>query len=196
MWEALTAVGTIASAVVIAVTVVMAARQVKLTTDQLEQTRRATQFEAARSVLAEMDEASFVSAFRFIVNDLAAHMRDETFYRAVGQIGLSDLAIHEEINMLRALDRIGTYVKYGLVDGEIVYGTYWARIILSWDLLHDVIAIHRHIAGDEFWRNAQFLHDDCKRWVTANELHHDAPATLARMTEFMSAPLPAADAPT
>jgi hypothetical protein len=29
----------------------MAARQVKITTDQLEQTRRATQFEAARSVL-------------------------------------------------------------------------------------------------------------------------------------------------
>jgi hypothetical protein len=35
MWEALTAIGTIASAAVIAITVVMAARQVKLTTEQL-----------------------------------------------------------------------------------------------------------------------------------------------------------------
>ena len=184
MWEALTAIGTIASAAVIAVTVVMAARQVKLTTDQLEQTRRATQFEAVRSVLSEMDEPHFVSAFRFIVNDLAERMRDETFYRSIGQIGLADLAVHEEIYMLRSLDRIGAYVKYGLVDGEVVYATYWARIMVSWELLHDVVAIHRQIAGGEFWMNAQFLCEDCKRWATANNF--DALATLARTKDFLS----------
>jgi glutamate/tyrosine decarboxylase-like PLP-dependent enzyme len=126
MWEALTAIGTLASAAVIAVTVIMAARQVKLTIDQLEQTRRATQFEAARSVLFELAEPKFVSAFRFM---------------------LSDDVEHQEIYMLRSLDRIGTYVKHGLVDGEIVYG----------------------------------------RWLTANNLAYDAPATLARMVDFTSA---------
>jgi hypothetical protein len=186
MWEALAAIGSIASAAVIAITVVMAARQVKITADQLEQTRRATQFEAVRSVLRELAEPKFVSAFRFIVNDLASHMRDETFFRAVGQIGLSDLAVHEEIYLLRALDRIGTYVKFGLVDGEIVYSSYWARIILSWELLHDVVAIHRQIAGTEFWKSAEFLHDDCARWLTANKLGYDASAALARMAAFNS----------
>src|SRR5271169_5218892 len=80
MWEALTAIGSIASAVVIAVTVVMAARQVKITTDQLEQTRRATQFDAARTVLLEMVDPKFVQAYRFIIHELPARMNDVEFY--------------------------------------------------------------------------------------------------------------------
>jgi hypothetical protein len=195
MWEALTAIGTIASAAVIAVTVVMAARQVKLTTDQLDQTRRATQFEAARSVLLELVEPNFVSAYRFIIRDLPTRLRDEKFYREIAEIGLADLAVHEEVYLMRALDRIGTYVKYGLVDGQIIYGSYWARIILTWELLGEVVAIHRKIAGAQTWMNAQFLHDDCKRWLASNHLEHDATAVLARMTAFNSSatPEPAVD---
>lgn len=189
MWEALAAIGSIASAAVIAVTVVMAARQVKLTTDQLEQTRRATQFEAARSVLLEMVEPKFVAAYRFIIHDLPARLHDEAFYRGVGQIGLADDAVHQEVYLLRALDRIGTYVKYGLVDGEIIYGSYRSRIVSSWELLSAVVAIHRKIAGAYFWENAQYLYDDCKRWLAAHDIDYDTSGTLGRMDDFMgSAP--------
>jgi hypothetical protein len=190
VWEALTAIGSIASALVIAVTVVMAARQVRITTDQLEQTRRATQFEAARSVLLEMVEPKFVEAYRFIVHDLPARMKDEEFYRGVGQIGLSDIEVHREIYLLRALDRIGTYVRYGLVDGAIIYGSYRARIILTWELLSDVVAIHRQIADGQFWANAQFLYEDCKRWVADNKREDDSPGSLRRMDEFMRSAIP------
>jgi hypothetical protein len=164
VWEALTAIGTIASAVVIAVTVVMAARQVKLTTDQLEQTRRATQFEAARS---------------------PARLQDEEFFRGIAEIGLADDAVHQELYLLRALERIGPYVRFGLCDGEIIYGTYQARIIVSWELLKDVVAIHRQIAGPQFWVNAQYLYDDCVRWLSANNVNFDSSAVLRRMNEFI-----------
>ncbi|HEY7980045.1 MAG TPA: hypothetical protein VID19_01060 [Candidatus Eremiobacteraceae bacterium] len=197
MWEALTAIGTIASAAVIAVTVIMAARQVRLTTDQLEQSRRATQFEAARSVLLEMVEPDFVDAYRFIIHDLPALMHDEAFYRGIAQVGLADYTVHQEVYLLRALERIGTYVRFGLVDGEIVYGSYQARIVLSWELLSDVVAIHRQIAGPQFWVNAQFLHDDCVRWLKANNIEFNTPAVLRRMNEFTTsaAPQPVPDAP-
>jgi hypothetical protein len=200
MWEALTAIGSIASAIVIAVTVVMAARQVKITTDQLEQTRRATQFEAARSVLLEMVEPKFVDAYRFIIHDLPALMHDEEFYRGIAQVGLADYAVHQEVYLLRALERIGAYVRFGLVDGEIIYGSYQARIILSWELLSEVVAIHRaihrQIAGPQFWVNAQYLHDDCVRWLSANNIEFDASVVLRRMNEFSSstAPQPVTDA--
>src|SRR5580700_3725636 len=161
MWEALTAIGTIASAVVIAVTVVMAARQVKITTDQLEQTRRATQFEAARSVLLEMVEPKFVNAYRFLIHDLPERLHDEEYCRGIAQVGLADDEVHQELYMLRALERIGTYVKFGLVDGEIIYGSYQARIVLGWELLSEVVAIHRQVAGPQFYANAQYLYDDC-----------------------------------
>jgi hypothetical protein len=196
MWEALTAIGTIASAVVIAVTVVMAARQVKITTDQLEQTRRATQFEAARSVLLEMVDPKFVNAYRFVIHDLPARLHDEAFYRGIAEVGLADDAVHQELYMLRALERIGTYVRFGLVDGEIIYGSYQARIILGWELLSDVVIIHRQIAGPQFYANAQYLHDDCVRWLSANKIDFDTSAVLRRMNEFSSSttPQPVTDA--
>ena len=196
MWEALAAIGSIVSAAVIAATVVMAARQVKLNADQLEQARRATQFEAARSVLLEMVEPKFVDAYRFIIHDLPALMHNEEFYRGIAEVGLADYAVHQEVYLLRALERIGTYVRFGLIDGEIVYGSYQARIILTWELLTDVVAIHRQIAGPQFWVNAQYLHDDCVRWLSANNIEFDASVVLRRMRDFTSsaAPQPVTDA--
>jgi hypothetical protein len=193
MWEALTAIGSIASALVIAVTVVMAARQVKITTDQLEQTRRASQFEAARTVLLDMVEPKFVAAYRFIIHDLPARLKDEEFYRGIAQVGLADDEVHKEIYLLRALDRIGTYVRYGLIDGEIIYGSYATRIILSWDFLRDIVAIHRKIAGVQFWTNAHYLYEYCARWVRVNGLDLDTSAALQRMTDFSNSATPLAD---
>jgi hypothetical protein len=140
-------------------------------------------------VLLELAEPNFVSAYR-IIHDLPTRLRDEKFYREVGEIGLADIGVHEEVYLMRALDRIGTYVKYGLVDGEIIYGSYWARIILTWELLGEVVAIHRKIAGAKVWMNVQFLHDDCKRWLASNHLEYDATTVLARMTDFISSATP------
>jgi hypothetical protein len=193
VWEALTAIGSIASAVVIAVTVVMAARQVKITTDQLEQTRRATQFEAARSVLLEMVEPRLVEAYRFIIHELPAKLKDADFYHGVGQVGLADDTVHKEVYLLRALDRIGTYVKYGLVDGEIIYASYWTRIISSWELLTDVVIIHRAIAGPHFWQNAEFLYDDCRRWGLARGQSLETADALRKMNEFATTLVPRAE---
>jgi hypothetical protein len=184
MWEALTAIGSIASAVVIAVTVVMAARQVRITTDQLEQTRRAAQFEAARSVLLELAEPKLVAAYRFIIHELPERLKDGRFYHEIGQVGLADDSVHKEIYVLRALDRIGAYVRYGLVDGEIIYTSYWTRIVSSWELLADVVAIHRKITQPSFWENVEYLYDDCMRWGRAHGRTLDTSAALYRMADF------------
>jgi hypothetical protein len=93
--------------------------------------------------------------------------------------------VHQGLYLLRALERIGTYVRFGLCDGEIIYGTYQARIIVSWELLKDVVAIHRQIAGPQFWVNAQYLYDDCVRWLSANNVNFDSSAVLHRMNEFI-----------
>jgi hypothetical protein len=196
MWEAITAIGSIASAVVIAVTVVMAARQVKITTDQLEQTRHATQFEAVRSVLFEMADPKFVGAYRFVMHDLPELLKDEKFYRELGQLGIADDEVHKEIYLLRALDRVGAYVKYGLVDGPIVYDTYAPRILLSWELIRQVVTIHRQIAGASLYRTAEFLYDDCKRWAKDNDSHPNIMGAMQRMSEFAAIASPAADAVT
>jgi hypothetical protein len=168
----------------------MAARQVKITTGQLEQTRRATQFDAARTVLLEMVDPKFVAAYRFVIHELPARMKDVEFYRGVAHIGLSDDEVHREIYLLRSLDRIGAYVRFGLVDGEIIYASYRTRIMSSWELLSDVIAIHRQIAGERFWESAEYLYDDCHRWLEAHGYALDTSASLRRMNEFANSAVP------
>jgi hypothetical protein len=196
MWEALTAIGSILSAVVIAVTVVMAARQVRITTDQLEQTRRATQFEAVRSVLLEMADPKFVEAYRFVMHELPEKLRDEKFYRELGQVGIADDEVHKEIYLLRALDRVGAYVKYGLIDGPIVYDTYAPRILLSWESIQTVVSIHRQIASASLYRTAEFLYDDCARWTKQNGSHSEIMGAKQRMSDFVAAATPARTAVT
>lgn len=195
MWEALAAIGSILSAIVIAATVIFAARQVRVTVDQLEQVRKATQFEAARTVLLDLAEPSFVECYRFVATELEKMMEIPAFRRELGFVGLADETVHKEIGILRALDRIGTYVRFGLVDGDVVYSTYGPRIVLSYERLTEVMAIHRQIAGSALYRNIDYLYDDCRRWLAANGVQLDTASISARIATYQSQfPTPAAAA--
>ncbi|HET9342133.1 MAG TPA: hypothetical protein VFO25_04325 [Candidatus Eremiobacteraceae bacterium] len=186
MWEALTAIGTIGSAIVITVTVLLSARQVRATVDQLEQVRKATQFDAARTVLLDMVDPAFVTAYRFVYLDLEKHMADDSFRRELANVGTADEKVHKELVVMRTLDRIGAYVKYGLVDGDIIYSTYYGRIVVCFERLREVMAVHRDIAGRSMYANLEFLYDDCGRWLAANGIAIDLPAVMERVAAYQA----------
>ncbi|HEY7993241.1 MAG: hypothetical protein ACHQY2_02370 [Candidatus Eremiobacterales bacterium] len=186
MWEALAAIGSILSAVVITATVIFAARQVRVTVDQLEQVRKATQFEAARTVLYDLADADFVEAYRFVYQDLDALMATPAFRRDVALIGLADDKVHKEIRIIRAFDRIGTYVRFGLVEGDVVYSTYASRIVHSYERLREVLSIHRQISGVPMYENFEFLYADCRRWLAANGGLIDIGAVDKRIAEYQA----------
>lgn len=186
MWEALAAIGSILSAVVIAVTVIFAARQVRVTVEQLEQLRKSTQFEAARTVLLDLADPAFVDAYRFVVSELQAKMAEPSFRRDLALVGIADDRVHKEILILRAFDRIGTYVRFGLIDGDLVYASYAPRIVLSYGRLAEVIAIHRDIAGPMLYQNFDYLYDDCKRWLESRGWDVDASAVARRTADYQA----------
>ena len=183
-WEALTALGTLASAIVITVTVIVAARQMRVTSDQLEQMRRATQFDAARTVLGEMNDPVFVDAYKFVYNDLPKLLHDDAFRKEFSLIGVVDERVHKEVTVLRAFDRIGTYVRFGLVDGDIIYSTFGPRIVICWDLLSEPIAVHRWVAGVPMYDNFEFLVEDCKRWSARKGREIDPQASRDRVGQY------------
>lgn len=182
MWEALTAIGTIASAIVIAVTVVMAARQVRLTSDQIEELRRATQFQGAMAIFQEQTSPVFWGGIRFVMTELKEKMTDERFRNEVALVGMADDNIHKELIVLRTFDNIGLYIKQRLIESEVIYSSpVFVRAILGWEALQDVIAVHRQSLGPWMWGNYEYLYVEGKQWAKRNGRTLDLASVVDRI---------------
>jgi hypothetical protein len=171
-WEALSAIGSIVSAVVIAVTVIMAARQVRVTTDQvrltnaqLDHLRRTTQLEGAMKIFDEITTPEFREAVRFVVHDLRERMKDETFKAEVRFPESADDASHKENVVHRMFERVGAYVKQGLLDGEILYTVNPMAILSTWENMAEVIAIQREVLTPLRGENFEYLYNGARNWA-------------------------------
>ena len=163
-WEALTALGTILSAVVIAATVIFAARQVRITRQQLDHLRRATQLEGVMQLMTEIDSTVNRESQLFISQELDAKMRDSEFRAGVPLAGRADLTVHKELHLLRYFERVGAYVKYGLIDGDIIYDLISPRILGVWAAASQVVGIQRQSISAQMWENYEWLVEQTKRW--------------------------------
>lgn len=170
-WEAVAALGSVLSATVIAVTVIFASRQVKvgarqaqLTNDQLNHLRRSTQLEGAMRIFDEMDKAEFREAVRFVVHDLRGHMQDPAFRAAVGFPEAAPDSVHKENIVLRFFERVGAYVKEGLLDGSLIYTVVPTTILSTWESLGDVVAIQRKTTSQLKAENFEFLYTGTVAW--------------------------------
>jgi hypothetical protein len=167
-WEALTAIGSLLSAIIIAITVVLAARQLRLTNAQLEHLRRTTQLEGAMKIFEEMAQPDFRAAVRFVTHDLRDRMKDEKFRQEVGFPEATDDAIHQENIVHRVFERVGAYVKEGLLDGNILYTVYPMVILSTWENLSEVIAIQRRSITPLRGENFEYLYKGARQWAARN----------------------------
>lgn len=179
-WEAIAALSNGFTGLVILVTALIATREVRIagehsraTRDQLEHLRKATQFEGALAVFAELDTPFQAAARHFVQFELADRMKDEQFRAQVSLIAGADELQHKELTVLRCFERIGTYVQKGWVDADAMYATAAGRVIVTWHALHDVVAIHRRVAGPAFWEQYERLYAECKNWQQRRGFHVD-----------------------
>jgi uncharacterized protein DUF4760 len=163
-WEAVTALATAFTGVVIAATVVVGARQLRLTRDTLDELRRATQLEGTMRVLDDLMGPEFRAAMLFVTNELPLKMGNEAFRSTVSRMGAEDAATHQELTVLRTLERVGSYIKYGLLDGDVIYDVSIPVFINMWESLQPVIQIHRRERGEGFWENFEYLYRAGNAW--------------------------------
>jgi hypothetical protein len=185
MWESLAAIGSLLSAIVIAFSVIYAAKQVrlgrdqaKLTNDQLLHLRRATQLEGAMKIFQLMDNPEFREAVRFVVHDLADRMMDPDFRASAAFPEAADDTVHKENIVLRFFERVGAYVKEGLLDGTLIYTVVPTTIISTWEHLADVVAIQRTAISNLKADNFEYLYDGAMRWAQVH--HYEFRQTLFR----------------
>ena len=97
-------------------------------------------------------------------------------------ITLVDTRVHRELVLLRFFERVGAYVDEGLVDGTIVVKAAFGRIMTSWSLLADVVAIHRAVLGTNVWQGFERLDERARDYARSLGVPSDAvPAIVDRV---------------
>jgi hypothetical protein len=184
-WEALTALSTAFTGIVIAITAVVAVREVRLTAEhtraageQLEQLRKSTQFEGALEVFKELDGPLQTQARRFVLFDLAERMTDAQFRDEVALLGAVDEVQHGELTVLRCFERIGFFQAKGYVEKDVLYMVASGRILIMWNQLREVVDIHRSVLGGSIWGNFEALYNDTQVYMQSRGL--DTTAAVER----------------
>jgi hypothetical protein len=180
-WEALTAVSTAFTGIVIAITAIAALREVRLAADasraageQLEELRRATQFEGSLEIFKELDTPYQVEARRFVQFELAERLKDAAFLDEVALVAGADEARHKELAVLRCFERIGFYESKGFVEKDVLLMVASGRVLTMWAALLPVVEIHRRALGKRMWENFEALHGQTEVYMREHGFGIDA----------------------
>jgi len=162
-WEALTAVSTALTALVILATVIYAARQVGALNAQIEHLRRATQLDGTLAIFEELFSPDYMLAYRFVVTEFEERMKDPTFH-AEALEPAPDVETHKERIFLRHMERIGTLIKNELLDGNVVYDFIAPHVTTGYEKLGPLIREQRRTLGEEhLWENFEFIATETSR---------------------------------
>lgn len=155
-WEALTAVASAITTVVLVATVIMAGHQVRLL-------RRSTQLDGLMRVLDEMDDPVQAASYRFVLDEFPAKMREPVFRQRVIE-GQTDASVHRYLPALWFYEKVGSLVKFGLIDPDAVYCQAGARAVKVWNALQEVIASDRARGGPGVWDGFEVLANGATRY--------------------------------
>lgn len=159
--------GTVLTAIVVAVTALFGFHQLRLTRVQLEQLRRATQLDGAMKILDDLNSATYVEARHFVATELPKCLEDPVFRNEV-ELGMiwtkNPDTIHHEQFILRTFEAIGSHVQRGLLDREVIVDMAAIPILLAWEHLTPVVEIQRRSIHPRMWENFERLHNEATAW--------------------------------
>jgi hypothetical protein len=154
-WDAVAAIGSIASAGVVLVGGAIALYQ-------LRETRRAAQFDATQRMVDRLFERDFNRALRFVINDLPDRLRDPEYANELERSRGWDVdpERHPELIVLGRLEEAGIYLRHRLLLGDALLDFDAILILQSWEHLRDVVDLMRKShRNPRVWSNAEFLYD-------------------------------------
>ena len=165
-WEALTAVSTAITAIVIAATVAIGYRQIRLAGEQLEHLRRSTQFEGTMKVFAELETPEFRSARLFVENTLVTRMKEAAFREELLlPFHALDEEVHKELLVAQTFEKIGTYARHGLLDTVLVADYCGPLIREMWQKLEACGYFATRRRNNPYsLENFEFLYDAAMAW--------------------------------
>lgn len=157
-WEAVEAIGTVASAVLVLIAGAVAIWQ-------LREGRKVAQFDATQRLIDRMLDPQFVDAIRYVIDELPKRMEDPAYRKELETSRGWDVdpKRHPELVVLVRLEETGIYVRHRLIDGHALLEFNAVLILQSWESLKEVVALMRTShRNPRVWSNAEYLYDRAK----------------------------------
>src|SRR5581483_1471098 len=126
-WEALSAIATAFTGLVIMFTVIVGVRQARAALDQIGEAHRATQLDGMLRIFDYFDDPKFAAARQYIMTKLAARMAEPDFEDYLRTTPMTEFPWR---TALGTLERMGVLVKMGLLEGEPFY-YHWGNMIIG-----------------------------------------------------------------
>jgi len=180
-WDAVSAISGAVTTLVVAATAVAGYRQIRLAGAQVQHLRQATQLQATMAVFDELTEPTAAAQWEFVVRRLRERMEDPQYRAALSAAELPAEADHPEVAVLRRFEKLGTYVKNGLLEGDVLYDFFGGAWIRCWNVLAETGCIRamRAGTGPSLWENAEFLYRESAAFA-ARRGWHEAPDQFDR----------------
>jgi len=154
-WEALTAISTLLTFLVIAASATAALQQ-------LSHLRKSNQLSGLLSALETLQTPHFHELVNFVRSELSQRMTDPAFRAGLVEVPV-DRRRHPELYVADIYEEIGAYVRSGLIDEELFLRARWFNVLLYWSLLQPAIAIVRDPAPHVF-ENFEYLAARALKW--------------------------------
>ncbi|HEV2261201.1 MAG TPA: hypothetical protein VGR69_02795 [Candidatus Rubrimentiphilum sp.] len=162
-WEALSAIATAFTGLVIMFTVILGVRQARAALDQISEAHRATQLDGMMRVFEQFDDERFVRGREYIMRDLAARMDEPDFEN---YLRVTTPAHFPWSKTLSTLERIGVFVRLGLLEGEPFYYNWGNMIVVTWKNLKPLVELQRKVRDNPYlWKDTEWLADDASRFA-------------------------------
>lgn len=147
-WEGLTAIASLITALVIAVTAIIAVVQIR-------HLRTANQLAAALKLYDEVDDSDFRKVRTFVQTELAERMKDPAFLEDLTS-GRFDRDVHLEIRLGNYWEKFGLLLRTGLLDRRLFLDWGAQACLRDWRTMRDVTKAVR-VGSPEVWRDFEFL---------------------------------------
>ena len=143
-WEAITAVASIASAVVIALSAFAAIRQMR-------NAQRGQTFEGTEILLQRWESTEMRAARRYVIDELPARLRTQAYREELLRNGArGELSEYPELTVLRFLERVGIYIYYRVLPGEAIYEQLFIYVARAWPSLLEVAYVVREAENNPY----------------------------------------------
>jgi len=155
--ESLSVAASVGTLLVIGATAIFAAIQ-------LRHARAGNQIAAIMNLSEILQTPEVQESRRFIRDELGERMRDPGFRAQFQESPLGEAA-RPLLLVGNFYEEVGTFVKRGVIDGDIACDLWSAQILGAWEHMSPAIAIVRRRQGPATWENFEYLVTLAEQWI-------------------------------